>query len=80
MALHILKTTIQYCCVLKPEENKKVVCFLSFRDDDSISLSEVTAHCVCSIYTTNFYHLKRKGSPFFQHKNSSPIFINFDRM
>ena len=39
MALHILKTTIQYCCVLKPEENKKVVCFLSFRDDDSISLS-----------------------------------------
>ena len=44
------------------------------------SLSEVTAHSVCSIYTTNFYHLKRSGSPFFQHKNFSPIFINFGGM
>ena len=45
MALDILKTTTQYCCALKQEENKKykIVYFLSFRDmsfrdDDSISL------------------------------------------
>ena len=37
MALDILKITMQYCCILKQEENKKykVVYFLSFRDNDS---------------------------------------------
>ena len=45
MALDISKITIQYCCALKQEENKKfkVVYFLlfhdmSFHDNDSISL------------------------------------------
>ena len=44
------------------------------------SLSEVTAHCIYNICTTNFYCFERNVSPFFQHKNSSPIFVNFDRM
>ena len=28
----------------------------------TLPLSEVTAHCVCSIYTTNFYYFERNGS------------------
>ena len=39
MALDILEITMQNCCVLKQEKNKKykVVYFLSFCDNDSIS-------------------------------------------
>ena len=80
MALDILKITMQYCCVLKQEENNIKLCTFCPSVTMTPSLSEVTAHCVCSIYTTNFYCFERNGSPFFQHKNSSPIFINFDRM
>ena len=67
MALGILQITIQYCCA-------SVTCPSVMLTP---SISAVTAHFVCSIYTTNFYHLERKG---FQHKNYSSIFINFDRM
>ena len=81
MALGILKITMQYCCVLKQEENKnyKVVYFLSnhdmsFLDNDSISFWG-QAHWVCSIYITNLYCFERNGNPFFQHKNSSRIFL-----
>ena len=52
MALDILKITMQYCCVLKQEENKKykVVYFLSFRDNDSISFWGHSSLCMQYLY------------------------------
>ena len=43
-------------------------------------LPELTAHCVHSIYTTNFITWKGRVALSFNIKKSSPIFINFDRM
>ena len=63
MALDISKITMQYCCALKQEENKnlKSCTFCCSVICPSMTMtsspSEVTAHCVCSIYTINFHHL-----------------------
>ena len=57
MALDILKITMQYCCVLKREENKKYkfVYFLSFRDmsfcdNDPISFWGLRSLCMQYLY------------------------------
>ena len=57
MAMDILKITMQYCCVLKQEENKKykVVYFLSFRDmsfrnSDSILFWGHSSLCMQYLY------------------------------
>ena len=86
MALDILKNNhvVLLCTQTRRKQKIKLCTFWPSVTCPSVtmtpSLYEVTAHCVCSIYTTNFYCFERNGSPFFQHKNSSPIFINFDRM
>ena len=52
MALDILKITMQYCCALKQEDNKKykVIYFLSFRDNDSICYWGHSSFCVQYLY------------------------------
>ena len=52
MALDILKITMQYCCVLKQEENKKykVMYFLSFCGNDSISFLGHSSLCMQYLY------------------------------
>ena len=86
IALDISKTTIQYCCALKQEENKKYevvyflsFCNMSFHDDDSISLSSQLIVYIVFIQLI-FITWKGRVALSFNIKKSSPIFINFDRM
>ena len=80
MALDILKTTIKYCCALKQEENKKykVVCFLSFCDDDSINTTyKMRSPLIVYVVFIQLIFMIWKGRvvPFFNIKTPVPFLL-----